>query len=451
MQTSSSMVTGEGSLGLVRRTAAFVLSIAVSAALLIFGSTSPAAAATRTFSGIGLTGNGQGYLLVSSAGEFYAYGNAHPWTNAVGSSGIASVAVTADGQGALAVSNSGQFYAYGAAHPWTNIVGSSGIVGVAVTADGQGALAVSRTGQFYAYGTAHPWTNIVGSSPIVGVAITADGQGALAVSDTGQFYAYGTAHAWTNPTGFTNRITSVAMTADGQGAVAMSDRGQFYAYGTARPQTNPTGFTGSMVGVKLTADGQGLTAMSSSGQIYAYGTSKWLGNGDPGSPDAVAQRIVSLARAEAADASHNVEKGGTNCNYYTGQMEPTATACSGGTGWRARAWCADFANYVWQRAGVRTTRSGLAQSFANLPTYRKGASTANARVGDAVVFNQQTATVDDDHVGLVTAVNPDGTISYVSGNTGNPTPKGRDGVFEKTINPVTNRPQQVSGYASPAA
>ena len=374
MQTSSSTVTGEGSLRLVRRTAAFVLSVAVSAALLIFGATSPAAAATRTFSGIGLTGNGQGYLLVSSAGEFYAYGNAHPWTNAAGSSGIVSVAVTANGQGALAVSGSGQFYAYGTAHAWTNIVGSSGIVGVAVTADGQGALAVSRTGQFYAYGTAHPWTNIVGSSPIVGIAITADGQGALAVSDTGQFYAYGTAHAWTNPSGFTNRITSVAMTADGQGAVAMSDRGQFYAYGTARPQTNPTGFTGSMVGVKLTADGQGLTAMSSSGQIYAYGTSAWLGNGDPGSattPTSTAgQRIVSLARAEAANPAHNRERRESsaldNCNYYTVRCRSGIPLL--GTGWRSQAWCADFANWVWQQAGVRTTGSSLAASFAKLPT-----------------------------------------------------------------------------------
>ena len=283
------------------RTAATAFAVVLGAALMLYALALPASAATRTFTGLGLTGNGQGYLLVSSAGEFYAYGNARAQQNATGSSGIVSVDVTANGQGALAVSGTGQFYAYGTAHPWTNITGSSPIVGLAITADGQGALAVSRTGQFYAYGTAHPWTNITGSSPIVGLAITADGQGALAVSDSGQFYAYGTAHAWTNPTGFTNRITSVTMTADGQGAVAMSDRGQFYAYGTARPQTNPTGFTGSMVGVKLTADGRGLTAMSTTGQIYAYGTSAWLGNGDPGAatPDTaqLARQILDLQAA----------------------------------------------------------------------------------------------------------------------------------------------------------
>jgi hypothetical protein len=389
-----------------------VLTVVMSAALLILGSTTPAAAATRNFTGFGLTGNGQGYLLVSSTGEFYAYGNARPWPNAVGSSGIVGVAVTADGQGALAVSGSGQFYAYGTAHPWTNIVGSSGIVGVAVTADGQGALAVSRTGQFYAYGTAH---------------------------------------AWTNPTGFTNRITSVAITADGQGAVAMSDRGQFYAYGSARPQNNPTGFTGSMVGVRLTADGQGLTAMSSSGQIYAYSPSAWLGNGDPGSATpgptgTAAQRIVSTARAEAANGTRNRERVGTNCNYYTGQMSPGAAACAGG--WRSQQWCADFANWVLQQVGVRTTGNAAAASFYKYGkdnrTWKGGASTANARVGDAVVFELNTAGTFASHVGLVTAVNSNGTITYVSGNTGNPA-GGADGVLEKTIDPTRSG---VSGYTS---
>ena len=280
MQTSSSMVTGEGSLG-CSSNGSVVLSVAVSAALLLFGATvrplrPPGPSAGRT------DRERPGYLLVSSAGEFYAYGNAHPWTNAIGSSGIASVAVTADGQG--------RWPCRTAASSTPTAPRTRGRTSSAPAASSASPSPRTDRERWRSPGpasstpTAPRTRGRTSSAParIVGVAITADGQGALAVSDTGQFYAYGTAHAWTNPTGFTNRITSVAMTADGQGAVAMSDRGQFYAYGTARPQTNPTGFTGSMVGVKLTADGQGLTAMSSSGQIYAYGTSAWLGNGDPG-------------------------------------------------------------------------------------------------------------------------------------------------------------------------
>jgi hypothetical protein len=224
--------------------------------------TGTAQAASRTFTGFGLTADGHGYLLTSSAGEFYAFGTASPQPNPTGFTGS--------------------------------------IVGVATTANGRGTLAVSSAGQLYAYGTAHPWPNPTGfTGSIVGVAMTADGQGALAVSSAGQLYAYGTAHPWPNPTGFTSRITSVALTADGQGAVAMSDTGQFYAYGAARPQSNPTGFTGPMIGLKLTADGQGLTALSSSGQIYAYGTAQWLGNGDPGSSETaqdLARQIITNNR-----------------------------------------------------------------------------------------------------------------------------------------------------------
>jgi len=154
-----------------------------------------AQAATRTFTGLGLTADGHGYLLTSSAGEFYAFGTASPQQNPTGFSGsIVGVATTADGRGALAVSSSGQFYAYGTAHAWPNPTGSSGIVGVAITADGQGAVAMSDTGQFYAYGTAHPQNNPTGfTGSMIGVKLTADGQGLTALSSSGQIYAYGTA------------------------------------------------------------------------------------------------------------------------------------------------------------------------------------------------------------------------------------------------------------------
>jgi hypothetical protein len=68
----------------------------------------------RRFLRLGVTADGGGYLLASTRGEFYAYGNAHPWPNPTGFAGeITSVAVTANGQGAAALSSIGQVYAYG--------------------------------------------------------------------------------------------------------------------------------------------------------------------------------------------------------------------------------------------------------------------------------------------------------------------------------------------------
>ena len=440
------------------RIAALALAAVMGGSLLLSGSASTASAAVRGFTAAALTANGQGYMLVSSAGEFYAFGQAHPQPNPVGFSGsIVGVAVTADGQGALAVSSAGQFYSYGMAHAWPNITGSSGIVGVAVTADGRGAMAVSSSGQFYAYGTAHPQPNPVGfSGSIVGLALTADGQGALAVSSAGQFYAYGTAHPQSNPTGFTHSITSVAMTADGQGAVAMSDTGQLYAYGSARPQLNPTGFSGSMVGVKLTADGQGLMAMSSTGQVYAYGTAAWLGNGDPGAAaPTLGERITSRAIAENSDATgHRKEVPlGSNCNFYSGAVG-AGPSCNGGARWHVEAWCADFAKWVWGNAGANTTGLGtLASSFksynnAHPGTWHSGFVLTGVKPGDAVVFNLQTADTGDDHVGIVTAVRAD-SVDMISGNFGNM-------VAPATVYRVSTSQSQlggktVSGYTTPVA
>ncbi len=156
-----------------------------------------AEAATRTFVGFDVTADGQGYLMMSSAGEFYAYGTARAWPNPTGFSGsMTSVAITADGQGALAMSSAGQFYAYGTARAWPNpdrSGQSSTMTSVAITADGQGAVATSSAGQFYAYGTVPPRSNPTGfTGPMIAVALTRDGQGMASLSGSGQVYAYGT-------------------------------------------------------------------------------------------------------------------------------------------------------------------------------------------------------------------------------------------------------------------
>jgi hypothetical protein len=294
---------------LVRRLATAVAAGAVAVTATVV--TTHADAAARTFAGLAMTADGQGYLLMSDHGEFYAFGAAHAWPNPAGFSGsMTSVSITGNGQGALALSSAGQFYAYGTAHPWTNPKGFSGhMVSVSVTADGRGAIAMSSAGQFYAYGTAHAWPNPTGfSGSMVSVSVTADGQGAIAMSSAGQFYAYGTARPQPNPTGFGGSMVSASVTGDGRGVIAMSSTGQFYAYGTAHPQLNPAGFTGGMKAVAVTGDGQGTLAMSGIGQTYAYGTAKSLGNGDPGSQDTAAGLAQEILN------NRNVDKSGRLVN-----------------------------------------------------------------------------------------------------------------------------------------
>ena len=369
-----------------------------------------------------VTADGQGYLLISTAGEFYAYGTAHAWPNPTGFSGqFTGLSMTAGGQGALAMTSAGQFYAYGNARPQPNVVGFGGrMVSVAITADGQGALAMSSAGQFYAYGTARPEPNVVGfGGTMVSVSLTADGQGALAMSSAGQFYAYGTARAQQNPTGFTGTMTSATLTGDGQGVVAVSSAGQFYAYGTAPARTNPTGFAGGMASVSITQDGRGMASMSDAGQMYAFGSVLYRGNGDPGSssPSDLRSRIVANATAELNNSSHNNVARPSLCNFYSGAVQSGAP-CAGG--WRSEDWCDDFARWVWGQSGANTAKlSAGAISFKSYGdshrTWVAGSTLAGVQPGDAIVYDVNGAGTSASHVDIVVAVGSS-TVTTIDGN-----------------------------------
>lgn len=87
------------------------------------------------------------------------------------------------------------------------------------------------------------------------------------------------------------------------------------------------------------------------------------------------------------------------------------------------AWCAEFARWVWAKSGFRTQGLSAASGSFVGAAGQAGATVHSdsgyaPRVGDAVVFNYKGGTVAD-HVGLVTAVNGDGSITTVHGNLPN--------------------------------
>ncbi|MEU5695902.1 CHAP domain-containing protein [Actinosynnema sp. NPDC020468] len=137
---------------------------------------------------------------------------------------------------------------------------------------------------------------------------------------------------------------------------------------------------------------------------------------------ALRDRIVAAAKAELKDKSHNSEKGATkNCNYYSGKAG-RGTPC--GNGMRAQEWCADFARYVWDEAGAKTSGvNSLAASFRGYGrghhTWRKGTSLKGVKPGDVVGYRLDDGNPDNDHVGVVTEVDLEhGTFSAISGNSG---------------------------------
>jgi hypothetical protein len=149
-------------------------------------------------------------------------------------------------------------------------------------------------------------------------------------------------------------------------------------------------------------------------------------------------RIASIARGEAADASRNHENG-ANCNYYSGALS-AGSKCAGG--WRSEAWCADFARWVWGRAGVNT--SGLTAGAISFQAYgtkrgtwHAGSSLAGVQAGDVLGWHFGGGS-GDDHVGVVVAVGAD-SVTTVDGNYGNR-------ITTRTIRRGT---AGVSGYAHP--
>jgi CHAP domain len=165
--------------------------------------------------------------------------------------------------------------------------------------------------------------------------------------------------------------------------------------------------------------------------VYAQGHSpRWASASAP-SGSALGDRIVSVARAEADNNLRNYETG-NNCNFYSSDLNGRKVC---------QPWCADFARWVWGKAGAKTDGlNAAAASFARYPTYRAGHAASSARVGDAVVFNYNGRTAS--HVGLVIAVNTaTGKITTIEGNTS----AGK----VKQVGPFVPKSRGVSGFASP--
>ncbi|BEL05334.1 hypothetical protein Q0Z83_035250 [Actinoplanes sichuanensis] len=424
-----------------RRFIAGAVNGALATALSVTVGASTASAATNDYRTMSVTADGSGYVLTNTRGGTHTFGTVRHQGNPVGFAGdIVGVATTANGSGYAAISSKGQVYAYGSVAYRGNPAGFSGdIVGISVTANGSGYAAISSTGQVYAYGSVQYRGNPVGySGRIVGISTTADGSGYAAISSTGQVYAYGTVRYRGNPTGFTGQIVGVSTTADGSGYAAVSSIGQVYAYGSVVYRGNPAGFTGGITGISVTGNGTGYAAVSGIGQIYAYGTVAYRGNADPGSSSGgsdLRATIVAKARAEATNPARNRESGGTDCNFYT----PANKGRACGNGWRAQAWCADFARWIWKESGARTTGlNSLANSIQSTGTWRPGKDLTGVQPGDLVGW-KFGGTTGDDHVGVVVAVNGN-SITTIDGNYGNAV---------KT-HPFTRGTSDISGFATPA-
>ncbi|MEU2791612.1 CHAP domain-containing protein [Streptomyces sp. NPDC007100] len=132
---------------------------------------------------------------------------------------------------------------------------------------------------------------------------------------------------------------------------------------------------------------------------------------------------------------------------YWGRGTAQTGSC-GRNGTEAHAWCADFVGWVWWKNGVGGKMSklnDLASSFA-----KYGPMHSTPKIGDAILYNQHTASVEDDHVAIV--VGRSGSkITVVGGNQGSPGDVSSRTWSTYKVGSWANGSQKISGYVTPVA
>jgi CHAP domain-containing protein len=115
----------------------------------------------------------------------------------------------------------------------------------------------------------------------------------------------------------------------------------------------------------------------------------------PPAPGSLRARVLAIARSQLGQRENPP---GSNCTKF-GPCE---------------AWCADFATWVWRRAGVSSiTHINWVPSLVSWARQRgawKPGYNDDPRPGDLVIFSGL-------HVGIVESVGPYGEITMIAGNT----------------------------------
>jgi hypothetical protein len=372
------------------------------------------------FSGVA-TPDGNGYLLASADGGVFAFGDA----TFEGSAGalplqgpIVAMATTPDAKGYWLGALDGGVFAYGDA-PFYGSMGSSHlnqpIVGMAATPDGHGYWLAAADGGIFAYGDAGFYGS-AGSlrlnSPVVGMASTPDGHGYWLVAADGGIFTYGDA-------GFFGSAGASNLPDPAVGMVA-SPTGRGYLLATANGVVLPYGDAQALGGLSLDPTATQISAIIGNN----HGTGYWLLDPQAWSysfatatPEPMFPQSQAIADSVASQIAPDPDTQGPYCNPY-GPCEE---------------WCALFATWAWQNAGIPIPRyafTGDVYGWAG--TY--GAvlpPTAMPAVGDAVLYGTGPwSTATSVHVAIVTQVWPDDAIMTVGGDSG----PGRDGYLSVALN-----------------
>jgi len=141
---------------------------------------------------------------------------------------------------------------------------------------------------------------------------------------------------------------------------------------------------------------------------------------------------VALSQVGIGDTPAVTSFAGTDCDPYStlvAGFSANSDGCGYDTGFSVEneneAWCSDFNKWVWQQAGVTADMNTLNAGSVSFYDWALDQGQApvpdggTPQVGDSLVFFGPGPVTPDtyaDHVGVVTAVNANGTINMVNGD-----------------------------------
>jgi hypothetical protein len=363
------------------------------------------------------TPDGGGYWLTGADGGIFSYGDAkfHGSAGAINlNAPIIGMSATTDGAGYWQVAVDGGVFTYGDAGFYGstgNLVLNQPIVGMAPTPDGKGYWLVASDGGIFAFGDAGFYGstgNLTLNSPIVGMASTKDGKGYWLVAADGGIFAFGDASFYGSLGSDDNlpaAIVGMATTPDGGGYWLAGSGGGVYAFGDATYYGESSAIqpTEVIAGIAPTPDGKGYWLLEPDAFPMAF---------DHPGP------TTDLGGSVVADAAGQIE-GDPDTGYFCNPYGP------------CEEWCALFATWVWETAGIDIPRYAFVGDAYNWAADNTAvlAPTATPTPGDMIFYGTGPENVDTAvHMGIVAQVWPDGEIVTVEGDAG-PAPEGHFNVI----------------------
>jgi hypothetical protein len=328
---------------------------------------------------------------------------------------VIAMAATPDGRGYWLVAMDGGVFAFGDAGFYGSMGGrplNQPVVGMSATPDGKGYWLVAADGGIFTFGDA-PFLGSMGGQPlnaaVTGMAATPRGGGYWMVAADGGIFTFGNAPYFGSMGGqpLNASMVGMAVAPGGTGYLLVGWDGGIFGFGNAPYYGSLGGGYGGnpsdvppVTGITYSPDGQGYWLLEPDGWSYGFT------NPPNPAPSPTTSAILSVANSQVRSDPNS----GYFCNPY-GPCEE---------------WCALFATWVWQQAGVpipsyaftgdiyywaASNTSVIAPNVGGLP-------------GDAVLYGTGPQTTDTSvHVGLVMQRWPDGALVTIEGDAG-PAPTG---------------------------